>query len=180
RHSQKMEAIGTLAGGIAHDFNNLLTVITGYARVALMSLRGEGRTAIADDLGQVVGAAERAAKLTNQLLAFSRKQVLQPTILDLDEVVESFAPMFRRVIGEHVDLRIVRGDDLARIVADRGQLEQVLMNLILNARDAMPNGGVITVTTANIEEGSSVALMVADTGTGMTQAVRERVFEPFF
>ena len=191
RHSQKMEAIGTLAGGIAHDFNNLLTVIAGYSRIAFMDAQADGRSATANDLRQVIDAAERAAKLTEQLLAFSRKQVLQPTVLDLGEVVASIAPMFRRVIGEHIDLRVVRGDDLARIVADRGQLEQVLMNLIVNARDAMPSGGVITVTTANTTTATmptaqradapvAVSLSVADTGVGMTQAVGDRAFEPFF
>jgi signal transduction histidine kinase len=173
-----MEAVGTLAGGIAHDFHNLLNVISGYSRVALADAQAEDRASTVNDLTQVIGAAERASKLTNQLLAFSRKQVLQPTTLDLGEVVESIAPMFERVLGRHVELRVVRGDDLPPIVADRGQLEQVLMNLIVNARDAMPAGGVITVTTS--VEAGSVSLTVSDTGEGMTDEVRERVFEPFF
>jgi len=179
RHSQKMEAVGTLAGGIAHDFHNLLNVISGFSSVALADAQADGRTSTVKDLTQVIGAAERASVLTNQLLAFSRKQVLKPTMLDLGEVVESIAPMFQRVIGGHIELRVVRVDDLPAIVADRGQLEQVLMNLIVNARDAMPNGGVITMTTGLVEP-LGVSLTVSDTGEGMTEEVRERVFEPFF
>jgi signal transduction histidine kinase len=180
RHSQKMEAIGTLAGGIAHDFHNLLNVISGYSRVALMDAQADGHTATADDIAQVVAAADRASKLTDQLLAFSRKQVMQPEILDLGDVVETIAPMFRRVIGDHIELRVARAAGLASVVAERGQIEQVLMNLIVNARDAMPSGGVITVTTADVEDESTVSLTVSDTGTGMSQAVCERIFEPFF
>ena len=178
RHSQKMEAVGTLAGGIAHDFHNLLNVISGYSRVALADAQADGRASTVNDLTQVIGAAERASKLTNQLLAFSRKQVLQPTTLDLGEVVESIAPMFERVLGRHIELRVLRSDDLPPIVADRGQLEQVLMNLIVNARDAMPKGGVITVSTSG--ETGGVSLTVSDTGEGMSDEVRDRVFEPFF
>jgi signal transduction histidine kinase len=158
----------------------LLNVISGYSRVALMDAQADGRSAAAEDIKQVVAAADRASKLTDQLLAFSRKQVMQPEILDLGEVVETIAPMFRRVIGGHIDLRVVRAEGLSSIVAERGQIEQVLMNLIVNARDAMPDGGVITVTTANLEEEGSVSLNVSDTGTGMSQAVCERIFEPFF
>jgi signal transduction histidine kinase len=180
RHSQKMEAIGTLAGGIAHDFHNFLNIISGYSRVALADAEAEGRKAAAEDLTQVVAAADRASKLTDQLLAFSRKQVTQPEILDLGEVVDAIAPMFSRVIGRNIELRVVRAVVLSSIVAERGQIEQVLMNLIVNARDAMPDGGVITVTTANVDEERGVALSVSDTGTGMSQAVCERIFEPFF
>src|SRR5207237_5640148 len=133
--SQKLEAIGTLAGGIAHDFNNLITVISGYTQLALM--RTDKSTPAADDLRQVVEASDRAANLTHQLLAFSRKQVLQPTVLDLDDVVSGIAPMLRRIIGEHIELVIESSGSLARVRADRGQTEQVLLNLAVNARDAM-------------------------------------------
>ena len=183
RQSQKLEAIGTLAGGIAHDFNNLITVISGYTQLALM--RTDASTPAADDLRQVIDAADRAANLTHQLLAFSRKQVLQPTVLDLSEVVSGIAPMLRRIIGEHIELRIENAEQLARIRADRGQLEQVLLNLAVNARDAMSGGGSVTIATSN-EGGADraaargVALIVRDTGTGMTDDVKERVFEPFF
>ena len=189
RQSQKLEAIGTLAGGIAHDFNNLITVISGYTQLALM--RAEKDSRAADDLQQVVEASDRAANLTHQLLAFSRKQVLQPTVLDLGEVVSGIGPMLQRIIGEHVELRIESEAPLARVRADRGQLEQVLLNLAVNARDAMPGGGTVTIATRNVGEGvsgslfdrtaaRSVSLVVADTGTGMPAAVRDRIFEPFF
>ena len=151
RQSQKLEAIGTLAGGIAHDFNNLLTVISGYTQLALM--RADKSSPAADDLRQVVEAAERAANLTHQLLAFSRKQVLQPTVLDLNEVVSGISPMLRRIIGEHIELGIEREARSARVRADRGQLEQVLINLAVNARDAMPAGGHLTIATSNVGRG---------------------------
>ncbi|HEY4305866.1 MAG TPA: ATP-binding protein [Gemmatimonadaceae bacterium] len=183
RQSQKLEAIGTLAGGIAHDFNNLITVISGYTQLALM--RTDTNSSAADDLRQVVDASDRAANLTHQLLAFSRKQVLQPTVLDLSDVVSGIAPMLRRIIGEHIVLRIENSAPLARIRADKGQLEQVLLNLAVNARDAMPSGGHLTIATSN--GGSAdratareVALVVSDTGIGMSDEVKERVFEPFF
>ncbi|HVZ77738.1 MAG TPA: ATP-binding protein, partial [Gemmatimonadaceae bacterium] len=185
RQSQKLEAVGTLAGGIAHDFNNLLTVISGYSQLALR--RAGSGTEDADDLKQVVDAADRAARLTQQLLAFSRKQVLKPTVLDLAEVAEGVAPMLRRLIGEHIDLRIARDDALARVMADRGQVEQVIINLVVNARDAMPTGGTITIRIANAPDPvdanrppAGVVLSVRDTGTGIPPEVRERIFEPFF
>jgi signal transduction histidine kinase/CheY-like chemotaxis protein len=189
RQSQKLEAIGTLAGGIAHDFNNLITVISGYTQLALM--RAEKDSRAADDLQQVVEASDRAAKLTHQLLAFSRKQVLQPTVLDLGEVVDGIAPMLRRIIGEHIELRIDSRPPLARVRADRGQLEQVLLNLAVNARDAMTGGGTVTIATRNIVDGapgplldragaSAVTLVVSDTGAGMPAEIRDRIFEPFF
>src|SRR5581483_5252061 len=148
RQSQKLEAIGTLAGGIAHDFNNLITVISGYTQLALMN--ADKTSAAADDLRQVIDASDRAANLTHQLLAFSRKQVLQPTVLDLANVVNGIAPMLRRIIGEHIELRIETDGDLARVRADRGQLEQVLLNLAVNARDAMSSGGKLTISTRNV------------------------------
>ena len=189
RQSQKLEAIGTLAGGIAHDFNNLITVISGYTELALM--RAEKNSATADDLRQVIDASDRAANLTHQLLAFSRKQVLQPTVLDLGEVVSGISPMLRRIIGEHIQLDIESHASLTRVRADRGQIEQVLLNLAVNARDAMPGGGTLTIATANVgsdgeeshgepEAATGVSLVVRDTGTGMSDEVKERIFEPFF
>ena len=183
RQSQKLEAIGTLAGGIAHDFNNLITVISGYTQLALM--RAERDSPAAEDLKQVVEASDRAATLTHQLLAFSRKQVLQPTVLDLDNVVRGIAPMLRRIIGEHIELVIDSNGPLARVRADKGQLEQVLLNLAVNARDAMASGGgTVTIATSNLasrtEDTAGVLLTVTDTGTGMPADVRDRVFEPFF
>ncbi len=177
RQAQKLEAVGTLAGGIAHDFNNLLTVITGFTQIALTS---DGISpAVEEDLGQVISAAERATVLTRQLLAFSRKQVLQPTVIDVVSVVEDVAPMLRRLIGEHISLRIAKeSPELPRILADRGQLEQVIINLVVNARDAMPRGGRIVIRLAQAE--NDVMLAVEDTGTGIPEDVRERIFEPFF
>ena len=163
RQSQKLEAIGTLAGGIAHDFNNLITVISGYTQLALM--RTDRTSPEAEDLRQVVDASDRAANLTHQLLAFSRKQVLQPTVLDLGDVVKGITPMLRRIIGEHIELRIASGPPLARVRADRGQLEQVLLNLAVNARDAMTGGGVLTIATANVIDGSPLP-----TASGRTPA----------
>ncbi|MDB4876967.1 MAG: periplasmic sensor hybrid histidine kinase [Gemmatimonadetes bacterium] len=191
RQSQKLEAIGTLAGGIAHDFNNLITVISGYTQLALM--RTNKTSPEAEDLRQVIDASDRAANLTHQLLAFSRKQVMQPTVLDLGDVVKGIAPMLRRIIGEQIELRIESGPPLARVRADRGQLEQVLLNLAVNARDAMAGtgGGILTIATTNVLEPAAaadaertnacaVALVVSDTGTGMSNEVKERIFEPFF
>jgi signal transduction histidine kinase len=183
RQSQKLEAIGTLAGGIAHDFNNLITVISGYTQLALM--RTDSSSSAAEDLRQVVDASDRAANLTHQLLAFSRKQVLQPTVLDLSDVVSGIAPMLRRIIGEHIELSIENPAPLARVRADKGQLEQVLLNLCVNARDAMPTGGRVTIATSNggladRATARDVVLVVRDTGLGMTDDVKDRVFEPFF
>jgi len=187
RQSQKLEAIGTLAGGIAHDFNNLLTAVSGFTQLALM--RSDPRSSVAADLRQVVEAADRAAHLTKQLLAFGRKQVLQPTVLDVAEVVRGVAPMLSRLLGEHIQLDIVSDDNVPRVIADKGQLEQVIINLGINARDAMAGGGVLTIRVAtsvdarNREAGtgqSHVVLIVSDTGTGIPAAIRERIFEPFF
>ncbi|NUQ19708.1 MAG: response regulator, partial [Gemmatimonadaceae bacterium] len=180
RQSQKLEAIGTLAGGVAHDFNNLLTVISGFTQLALVQA-GQGRVA-AEDLKQVAGAAERASHLTRQLLAFGRKQLMQPRVLDLGEIVAGVEPMLRRLIGEHIELRTEHERALSRVHADPGQLEQVIVNLVVNARDAMPNGGTLTIATENGRGASAgwVRLLVRDTGTGMSEATRTRVFEPFF
>ncbi|HJQ19594.1 MAG TPA: ATP-binding protein, partial [Gemmatimonadaceae bacterium] len=185
RQSQKLEAIGTLAGGIAHDFNNLLTAVSGFTQLALMNT--DPASAVAADLRQVVEAADRAAHLTKQLLAFSRKQVLQPTVLDVADVVQGVAPMLSRLLGEHVQLEIVADPNLARVIADKGQLEQVIINLAINARDAMASGGVLTLGVKNARRDggqgkgdAQVLLTVSDTGSGIPDHIRERVFEPFF
>ena len=189
--SQKMEAIGQLAGGIAHDFNNLLTVITGRTIVAL-SQSAPG-SALHRHLELVKQSADRAAALTHQLLAYSRRQVLQPKVLDLNAVIAGVAPMLQRLIGEDIELRIVRGEGLWPIRVDPGQIEQVIMNLSVNARDAMPDGGRLLIEAANVElgqapstmsdpvaEGPYVMLKVEDTGTGMDEETQRRIFEPFF
>ncbi|HSL48098.1 MAG TPA: PAS domain S-box protein [Candidatus Deferrimicrobiaceae bacterium] len=191
RQSQKMDAIGRLAGGIAHDFNNLLTVIAGRAHLILSRLRPE--EPIHRDATLVRTTAERAAALTQQLLAFSRKQVLQPQVLDLNAVTTAMEPMLRRLIGEDIDLAVVPAVDLGRVKADPGQIEQVIVNLVVNSRDAMPQGGRLTVETANVDldeayasrhvsvpPGPYVMLAVSDTGEGMDEQTRSRVFEPFF
>jgi len=191
RQAQKMEAVGMLAGGVAHDFNNLLTIITGYSQLILNNLRP-------DDLNrhsveQIMRAGERAGALTKQLLAFSRRQVLQPKVVDINRLVTSMTTMLQRLIGEDVDLRIVLRPDVGRVHADPGQVEQVMMNLVVNARDAMPKGGILTVETSNVEldesyasrhievkSGPYVMLGVSDNGAGMDEATRARLFEPFF
>ena len=192
RQSQKMEAIGLLAGGIAHDFNNLLTAINGYSELSLRLL-GENDTRLRSNLSEIHRAGNRAASLTRQLLAFGRKQLLDVQSIDLNEIVDDLGKMLRRLIGEHIELRasLLRG--LHRIKADPGQLEQVMLNLVLNARDAMPAGGKLMIETQNVEldeeyaaahvavrPGQYVMLAVTDTGVGMTDEVKERIFEPFF
>jgi PAS domain S-box-containing protein len=191
RQAQKMEAIGRLAGGIAHDFNNLLTAIRGNAE--LMSDRIDD-PAMAAEVDEIVHAADRAASLTRQLLAFSRKQVLQPVALDLNEIVSGVARMARRLIGTEAQLQLELAATLPQVLADPAQVEQVLLNLIVNARDAMPMGGTIRVRTsttrlelwspeitqAGIAPGAFVLLEVIDTGIGMDQATQARIFEPFF
>jgi len=182
--AQKMEAIGRLAGGIAHDFNNLLTVITSYSDLLLEDLRaGDPKR---DDVEQVLKAAHGAAALTRQLLAFSRQQVLEPRVISLNSIVENLQKMLQRVIGEDVDLATVLAPDLAAVKVDVSQVEQILMNLAVNARDAMPTGGKLTIETGNVEHhpghgrGPFVMLAVTDTGTGMDEATKARIFEPFF
>lgn len=191
RHVQRVESLGTLAGGIAHDFNNLLTVINGYSHMLL------GRVGEQDQnrrlLVEIQRAGQRAADLTRQLLAFSRKQVLQPQVLDLNEVVVSMQGLLVPLLGETVELRFQTAKHLKRVRADRTQLAQVLLNLAANARDAMPMGGAFTIRTANeeivearssqsmdLQPGSYVALYAMDTGAGMDESTRERIFEPFF
>ncbi len=191
RQSQKMEAIGRMAGGIAHDFNNLLTAITGYSELLLQVPELDG--GVRGNLEEIRKAAGRAAGLTHQLLAFSRRQVLRPVVLDLNMLVANIHKMLRRVIGEDIELVTVLGTELGRIKADPGQLEQVVMNLVVNARDAMPIGGTLTIETANKEldeeyarthvptrPGSYVMLAITDTGVGMNSNTLARIFEPFF
>ena len=190
RQSQKMEAIGRLAGGIAHDFNNLLTVISGYTGMLVETLSESDPRR--NDAMRVKHAALQAATLTRQLLAFSRKQVLSPVTLNLNQVVSDLSRILPRLLGEDVDLVFVAGEKLASVYADRGQVEQVLMNLIVNSRDAMPRGGKITMETKNqrLDEkytrrrgaspGEYVMLAVTDTGCGMDAATMARIFEPFF
>ena len=191
RQSQKMEAVGALAGGIAHDFNNLLTVINGYSEYALTRL-GPGHP-VSQNLQDILHAGERAASLTRQLLAFSRRQMLQPKVLDLNDLVESFESMLRRLIEADIDLKLDLDPDLARVKADPAQMQQVLLNLVVNARDAMPDGGELNIKTRNArfnEANSSapgesqnaeyVLLAVSDTGHGMDAETQRRIFEPFF
>jgi signal transduction histidine kinase/ActR/RegA family two-component response regulator len=191
RQSQKLEALGTLAGGVAHDFNNLLTVIMGFAQISVRNASGDA--ALREDLAQINEAAERAATLVKQLLAFSRKQVLQPQIVDLNHIVSGMEKMLTRLIGEDVVLKTQLEPRLSRIKADPGQLEQVIMNLLVNARDAMPDGGTVLIETRNVRldaryerrpdaiaAGPAVMLAVTDSGIGMDDATRGRIFEPFF
>jgi nitrogen-specific signal transduction histidine kinase/ActR/RegA family two-component response regulator len=189
--AQKMEAVGQLAGGIAHDFNNLLGVILGYGELASRELGPEHKTN--RRLEQIRKAAERAAALTRQILTFSRKQVVEVRVCDLNHVVEETETMLRRLIGEDVRLVVVLGKGLGRVRADPGQLGQVIMNLAVNARDAMPSGGKLVIETSNVDldgtytrshpevrPGPYVMLTVGDTGVGMEPATLAHIFEPFF
>jgi two-component system cell cycle sensor histidine kinase/response regulator CckA len=189
RQAQKMEAIGRLAGGIAHDFNNLLTAIIGYSELLLSQL-DEGP--VRRDVVEIKQAGDRAAALTRQLLAFSRQQVLEPQVVDLNAIARNIDQLLRRLIGEDVDLAAEPAADLGRTKADPGQIEQVIMNLAINARDAMPDGGRLTIRTSNVEvapeeaialgapAGAYVLLEVEDTGVGMDAETQSRIFEPFF
>jgi two-component system, cell cycle sensor histidine kinase and response regulator CckA len=179
RQAQKMEAVGRLAGGIAHDFNNLLTAISGYTEFLIAALDDERLHRHATEIQR---AAERAASLTGQLLAFSRRQVLQPRVLALNEIVAEMDMMLRRLIGEDVELVTRLEPELGLVRADPTQLEQVIINLVVNARDAMPHGGSLTIETHNVDSGErpAVELRLTDTGLGMTDDQRQRLFDPFF
>jgi PAS domain S-box-containing protein len=185
QQSQRLESIGRLAGGIAHDFNNLLTVILGGAELIKQDL-AEGRATEPDDVEQILAAGLRARDVTRQLLAFARKQVVTPAVLDLNTVVRATEKLLRRLLGEGVDLRVSLQEDLWAVRCDPGQMEQVIMNLSVNARDAMPCGGVLTLETRNVSlpgpEGAQewVRLEVSDSGVGMSSEVKSHLFEPFF
>jgi nitrogen-specific signal transduction histidine kinase/CheY-like chemotaxis protein len=189
--AQKMEAVGRLAGGVAHDFNNLLTAILGYSELVLQDLGDDHPSAV--DLKEIRAAGQSAESLTRQLLAFSRRQILQPQTLDLNKVLTRVDALLQRIIGEDVELTMKLTAPLGRVSADPGQIEQVVLNLAVNARDAMPNGGKLTIETANVmlgedyaaqhagaSTGPHVMVAVTDTGTGMDEATQQRLFEPFF
>ena len=180
RQAQKMVAVGMLAGGAAHDFNNLLAIITSYGQLILNNLAPDDPNRPAAE--QIMMAGERAAALTKQLLAFSRRRLQQPKVLDLNVLAASLGTMLQRLIGEEIELRLALLPDLGRVLADPGHIEQVLMNLVVNARDAMPDGGTLTIETANasLEPGPFVLLAVSDTGAGMDEATEAHLFEPFF
>jgi PAS domain S-box-containing protein len=190
--SQKMEAVGRLAGGVAHDFNNLLTVINGYSELLLGKIGKE--SPMHREVEEIRRAGERAASLTQQLLAFSRKQIIEPKVVDLNLLMADLGKMLVRLIGENIDLKIVHGKNLGLVKVDSGQFDQVMINLAVNARDAMPGGGTLLIETANVEldeeycaqrpyeihPGRFVRLAVSDTGHGMTEETRKQIFEPFF
>jgi PAS domain S-box-containing protein len=193
RQSQKLEAVGRLAGGVAHDFNNLLTVIMGYVEMLMAESRAKGSATLVEYGQEIQHAAERAAALTGQLLAFSRRQITQPRSIDLNETVEHSMKLLARVIGEDIAIRTHLDAGLWKIKADPIHIDQAIMNLVVNARDAMPNGGTLTVETANVmlddayggrhldvKAGAYAMLAVSDTGSGMSEEVRQRIFEPFF
>jgi len=191
RQSQKMEAIGRLAGGVAHDFNNLLTVITGYCDLSLPLI--EKNSTLGKNVEQIKQAGERATNLTRQLLAFSRTQIFQTRVLNLNQIIGDMELMLRRLIPENIEFLVDLSEDVGTIRADSGQIEQVIMNLVVNARDAMPNGGKLRITTdetclrakqsaqfADIKPGNYVRLTISDSGTGISDEVKKKIFEPFF
>ena len=190
-HAQRMEAVGRLAGGVAHDFNNVLSVIVGYSDLA--EQKAASRRPIQEEIAQIKNAAERASRLTMQLLAFSRQQVIQPNVLNLNKAVGDMSPMLERLVGEDISISRKLNDDLGLILADRVQIEQILLNLAVNARDAMPQGGRINIETANVildreytkqhppaESGPFVMLAFSDTGQGIDKSLLPKIFEPFF
>lgn len=176
RQTQKMDAIGQLAAGIAHDFNNVLTVILSYGNLLAQGLPEDD--ALRSDVAEIVGAGERAATLTQQLLTFSRQQLLQPRLVRMDRLLCGVRETLERLLGAQIRLSVEQAPDLHATFADPGQLEQLLLNLAVNARDAMPDGGTLRIQTCNA--GDYVCLTVSDTGTGMPDDIRERIFEPFF
>jgi signal transduction histidine kinase len=191
RQSQKIEAVGRLAGGVAHDFNNLLTVITGYCELMMIKI-GEGNPLL-PDLQEIGKSADRAAALTRQLLAFSRRQILQPKVLEIDTVIPEMYKMLHRLIGEDINLTTNLSAGAGKVKFDPSQIEQVIVNLVINSRDAMPDGGAITIETANVEldeayvrlhggawPGPHVMLAVSDTGCGMDPETLSKAFDPFF
>ncbi|MFN2167747.1 MAG: sensor histidine kinase, partial [Anaerolineae bacterium] len=191
RQAQKMEALGRLAGGVAHDFNNLLSAIMGFTEMAKQDLESGHRARLA--LNEVHRTAEQAAALTGQLLAFGRKQTLQPRIIDVSKTLGEMKPMLERLIDQSIQLRIMLSRDPVSIKADPNQIQQILLNLVVNARDAMPQGGQLTISSTRVtlddgeatsrlqlNPGSYALIAVSDTGHGMTADVRSRVFEPFF
>jgi PAS domain S-box-containing protein len=191
RQSQKMEAIGRLAGGVAHDFNNILTVIKGYSQLSLAEIKEDN--ALSENIEEIIKATDRAADLIRQLLAFSRRQVMEMKVLGLNIILENLDKMLRRLIAEDIELTTLLAEDLGNVKTDPGQMEQVIMNLVVNARDAMLDGGKLTIETANVEldeayahthvavkPGRYVMISVSDTGVGMSPEVKDRVFEPFF
>jgi two-component system, cell cycle sensor histidine kinase and response regulator CckA len=191
RQAQKMEAVGRLAGGIAHDFNNLLSVVLSYSQLVLSEI--EDDSPWRRDIGEIVKAGERASELTRKLLAFSRQHVVAPRVVDLDEIVLGMDGLLRRLIGEDVELEIVVAKSASRVLVDPGVVEQIVMNLVVNARDAMPTGGKLLVETGDVlldapyaadhvdvTPGPHVMLAVTDTGSGMDKLVQERIFDPFF
>jgi two-component system cell cycle sensor histidine kinase/response regulator CckA len=191
RQSQRMEAIGRLAAGIVHDFNSFLWVISSYSGMLLLDGRLDAH--LRDDVEQIHGAAGRAADLARQLLAFSRQQVIQPSVIDVNQSVARIAKMLRRLIGEGIELVTCPASELVNAVVDSGQLDQVIVNLAVNARDAMPKGGTLTITVRQVQldeaqvkahpgsaPGPHALLAVSDTGTGMDETTKARIFEPFF
>ena len=191
RQAQKMEAVGRLAGGIAHDVNNVLTAITGYSTLLLADLAESDHRR--GDVQEILNAAERAGSFTRQLLAFSRKQVVQPTVLDLNALTTELQKLLRRVVSENIELKLELEPELPRVLADRGQIEQILINLVVNARDAMPKGGTITIRTRfvtstgrtgendfGLPSGDWVGIELSDTGVGIPPENMDRLFEPFF
>ena len=191
QQAQKLEAVGQLAGGVAHDFNNLLTIISGYSQMLLLDL--DNAHPAREEVEEIYNASQRGSALVRQLLAFSRRQVLHPEVLDFNALITDLEKMLHRLLSEDIALELKRSPSLSPVRADEGQLQQILMNLVINARDAMPDGGQLTLETADVElkeghvregvavtAGPYVKLTVRDTGMGMDETTRARVFEPFF